>query len=250
MNILLSNDDGYLAPGLLALRVALAPIARLWVVAPERNHSGASNSLTLDRPLRVQQIEKDFYSVNGTPADCVHIALTGLLEGQPDLVVSGINSGANLADDTLYSGTVAAAMEGRFLGLPAIAASLAGREMAHYETAAKVVVDLVQKLKEQPLPNDIMLNINVPDVPLNQLKGVRSTLLGSRLPPSPAVKALDPNGREVYWIGPAGRAKNKTENTDFAAIIAGYASITPLQFDLTHHPRVAHLADWLTGKSW
>lgn len=250
MNILLSNDDGYLAPGLAVLRQVLAPFATITVVAPERNHSGASNSLTLSHPLRVNQIEPGFYSVNGTPADCVHIALTGLLEITPDLVVSGINHGANLGDDTLYSGTVAAAMEGRFLGLPAIAVSLTGRKAEHYSTAGKIVSDLVRKLKTQPLPADILLNINVPDVPLDELKGVRATKLGTRRAPSPAVKAYDPNGGEVYWIGPAGRAQNKEAGTDFAAIIAGYASITPLHFDLTHHRRVSHLEDWLAGESW
>jgi 5'-nucleotidase len=250
MKILLSNDDGYLAPGLAALRVALEPVADIVVVAPERNHSGSSNSLTLDRPLRVQQLESNFYSINGTPADCVHIALTGLLEEAPDLVVSGINNGANLGDDTLYSGTVAAAMEGRFLGLPAIAVSLAGRKAQHYDSAGKITADLVLKLQSRPLPSDILLNVNVPDLPLDQLKGIRATELGSRLPPSPAVKALDPNGREVYWIGPAGRAKNKSDGTDFAAIIEHYVSITPVQFDLTHHPRVPHLSDWLSGDAW
>lgn len=250
MKILLSNDDGYLAPGLLALRRALEGIAELTIVAPERNHSGASNSLTLDRPLRVQQLEPDFYAVNGTPADCVHIALTGLLDTTPDLVVSGINHGSNLGDDTLYSGTVAAAMEGRFLGLPAIAVSLAGRKGANFATAGKIVGDLVKKLDKQPLPADILLNINVPDVTMQDLKGVRATKLGTRQAPSPAVKAYDPSGGEVYWIGPAGRAQNKENGTDFAAIIAQYASITPIQFDLTHHPRVAHLDEWLEGAQW
>lgn len=250
MNILLSNDDGYLAPGLAVLRKALEPFATIRVVAPERNHSGASNSLTLDRPLRVNQLEPGFYSVNGTPADCVHIALTGLLDCKPDLVVSGINNGANLGDDTLYSGTVAAAMEGRFLGLPAVAVSLAGRKAKHFETAGKIVADLVRKLDKQPLPADILLNINVPDVPLAELNGVHATKLGTRQEPSPAIKAYDPNGGEVFWIGPAGRAQNKEQGTDFAAIIAGFASITPLQFDLTHHQRVAHLEDWLAGESW
>jgi len=250
MKILLSNDDGYLAPGLAALRRALEEVAELVVVAPESNHSGASNALTLDRPLRVQQIESNFYAINGTPADCVHIALTGLLDEKPDLVVSGINSGANLGDDTLYSGTVAAAMEGRFLGLPAIAVSLAGRKMQHFETAASIVADMIVKLDKQPLPADILLNVNVPDVPLSELKGVRATRLGHRLPPSPAVKAKDPNGRTVYWIGPAGLADNKADGTDFAAVIEHYASISPIQFDLTHHPRVAHLAEWLAGEKW
>ncbi len=250
MKILLSNDDGYLAPGLAALRVALESVADLVVVAPESNHSGASNALTLDRPLRVQQIESNFYAINGTPADCVHIALTGLLEEKPDLVVSGINSGANLGDDTLYSGTVAAAMEGRFLGLPAIAVSLAGRKMQHFETAASIVKDMIKKLGVQPLPADILLNVNVPDIPLKELKGVRATRLGSRMPPSPAVRAEDPNGREVYWIGPAGLADNKADGTDFAAVIDHYASISPIQFDLTHHLRVEHLADWLSGEQW
>jgi len=250
MKILLSNDDGYLAPGLAVLRSALEDVAELMVVAPESNHSGASNALTLDRPLRVQQIESNFYAINGTPADCVHIALTGLLDEKPDLVVSGINSGANLGDDTLYSGTVAAAMEGRFLGLPAIAVSLAGRKMQHFETAASIVADMITKLSSQPLPADILLNVNVPDIPLSELKGVRATRLGHRLPPSPAVKAEDPNGRTVYWIGPAGLADNKADGTDFAAVIGHYASISPIQFDLTHHPRVEHLAEWLAGEKW
>lgn len=250
MKILLSNDDGYLAPGLAALRSVLDPIADLVVVAPESNHSGASNALTLDRPLRVQHIESNFYAINGTPADCVHIALTGLLDEKPDLVVSGINSGANLGDDTLYSGTVAAAMEGRFLGLPAIAVSLAGRKSQYFETAASIVRDMINKLSVQPLPADILLNLNVPDIPLDELRGVRATRLGSRLPPSPAVRAEDPNGREVYWIGPAGRASNKADGTDFAAVIDRYASISPIQFDLTHHQRVEHLADWLKGEQW
>lgn len=250
MKILLSNDDGYLAPGLDALKQVLAPISTLWVVAPERNHSGASNSLTLDRPLRVQEIETNFYAINGTPADCVHIALTGLLDVQPDLVISGINCGANLGDDTLYSGTVAAAMEGRFLGLPGIAVSLAGQDMNHYQTAAKIVKDLVLKLAVQPLPNDILLNINVPDVPLAQLKGVHATELGTRMPPSPAIKDKDPNGRDIYWVGPAGASDHNVGATDFAAIAKGYASITPLQFDLTYHQRVAHLSAWLAGESW
>ena len=250
MKILLSNDDGYLAPGLAVLRSALEDVAELMVVAPGSNHSGASNALTLDRPLRVQQIESNFYAINGTPADCVHIALTGLLDEKPDLVVSGINSGANLGDDTLYSGTVAAAMEGRFLGLPAIAVSLAGRKMQHFETAASIVADMITKLSSQPLPADILLNVNVPDIPLSELKGVRATRLGHRLPPSPAVKAEDPNGRTVYWIGPAGLADNKADGTDFAAVIGHYASISPIQFDLTHHPRVEHLAEWLAGEKW
>ena len=250
MKILLSNDDGYLAPGLAALRQVLEQVAELVVVAPESNHSGASNALTLDRPLRVQQIEKNFYAINGTPADCVHIALTGLLDEKPDLVVSGINNGANLGDDTLYSGTVAAAMEGRFLGLPAIAVSLAGRKMKYYDTAANIVKDMIRKLDVQPLPADILLNVNVPDLPLKDLRGVRATHLGSRMPPSPAVRAEDPNGREVYWIGPAGLADNKADGTDFAAVIDHYVSISPIQFDLTHHQRVDHLADWLSGSQW
>jgi 5'-nucleotidase len=250
MKILLSNDDGYLAPGLAALRRVLEPIADVIVVAPERNHSGSSNSLTLDRPLRVQHLESNFYAINGTPADCVHIALTGLLDETPDLVVSGINNGANLGDDTLYSGTVAAAMEGRFLGLPAIAVSLAGRKAINFETAGKLTADLITQLQSRPLPADILLNVNVPDVSMADLKGVRATELGVRLPPSPAIKAADPNGNEIYWIGPAGRAKNKSDGTDFAAVIDRYASITPIQFDLTHQQRVAHLSDWLAGHEW
>ncbi len=165
-------------------------------------------------------------------------------------MVSGINSGANLGDDTLYSGTVAAAMEGRFLGFPAIAVSLAGTRVQHYDTAGKIAADLVARLQSNPLPNDILLNVNVPDVPLQDLKGIRATELGDRLPPSPAVRAEDPHGREVYWIGPAGRARNKSDATDFAAVIDRYASVTPVQFDLTHHRRLDHLADWLHGAAW
>ena len=246
MKILLSNDDGYQAPGIASLALRLSSVAELTVVAPERDRSGASNSLTLDRPLRVTQTENGFFRVDGTPTDCVHIAITGMLEDEPDMVVSGINAGANLGDDVIYSGTVAAAMEGRFLGLPALAISLAGHEMKHFETAARVAERLVGKLVDGLLPTDIMLNVNVPDVPWEGLEGFEATRLGHRHKAEPVIKMADPRGRTVYWIGPAGAEQDAGPGTDFHAVRQNRVSITPIHVDLTRHAAVPTVADWVT----
>lgn len=245
MKILVSNDDGYLAKGINALADALTKIAEVTVVAPDRNHSGASNSLTLHSPLRVHKVEESRYFVNGTPSDCVHLALSGFLAEDPDIVVSGINHGANLGDDVIYSGTVAAAMEGRFLGLPAIAVSLVGRHASHFDTAARVAADLVIKLQGNPLPSDIMLNVNVPDLPYDQLAGIESTRLGFRHRSEPLVKQKDPHGRSIYWIGPAGEGQDAGAGTDFEAIERGAVAVTPIKIDLTRHEMLADLRDWL-----
>lgn len=245
MHILLSNDDGYSAPGLLALADALKPLAELTVVAPERNRSGASNSLTLERPLRVNRAENGFIKVDGTPTDCVHLAITGLLDHEPDMVFAGINHGANLGDDTIYSGTVAAATEGRFLGLPAVAMSLAGTQPVHFETAGRVAVALLRRILERPLPPDTILNVNVPDVPFGDLRGFRSTRLGQRHKAEPVVRSMDPRGREIFWVGCAGPEQDAGPGTDFDAIRCNFVSVTPLQIDLTRYERLPTLADWL-----
>lgn len=245
MHILLSNDDGYSAPGLLALAEALKPLAELTVVAPERNRSGASNSLTLERPLRVNRAENGFIKVDGTPTDCVHLAITGLLDHEPDMVFAGINHGANLGDDTIYSGTVAAATEGRFLGLPAVAMSLAGTQPVHFETAGRVAVALLRRILERPLPPDTILNVNVPDVPFGDLRGFRSTRLGQRHKAEPVVRSMDPRGREIFWVGCAGPEQDAGPGTDFDAIRCNFVSVTPLQIDLTRYERLPTLADWL-----
>lgn len=245
MKILVSNDDGYFARGITTLADALAEIADVIVVAPDRNFSGASNSLTLHSPLRVRKIEADRYFVNGTPSDCVHLALSGFLDEDPDIVVSGINHGANLGDDVIYSGTVAAAMEGRFLGLPAIAVSLVGSPAKHFETAARVATDLVRKLEVDPLPKDIMLNVNVPDLPFERLTGVEAARLGFRHRSEPLIPTEDPRGRRIYWIGPAGDGQDAGPGTDFDAIERGAVAVTPLKVDLTRHESLPQLTEWL-----
>lgn len=250
MKILVSNDDGYLATGINTLIDALEKVADVVVVAPDRNRSAASNSLTLSTPLRVTEYGKNRYKVDGTPSDCVHLAVTGLLDEEPDLVVSGINHGANLGDDVIYSGTVAAAMEGRFLGLPTIAVSLVGRTMVgakltHFETAAKVAVELVQKIERASLAPDTVLNVNVPDIPYDELAGVRATRLGFRHMAEKIIRDKDPYGRPIYWIGPAGEGADSGEGTDFHAIAEGAASVSPLKVDLTRHEAVPHIARWL-----
>lgn len=245
MKILVSNDDGYLATGINVLSEALARVADVVVVAPDRNRSAASNSLTLSTPLRVTETGPQRYSVDGTPSDCVHVALTGFLDYEPDLVVSGINHGANLGDDVIYSGTVAAAMEGRFLGLPTIAVSLVGRKLSHFDTAAAVAVELVRKIERSSLASDVVLNVNVPDVALADLKGVRSTRLGFRHKAEHIVKDKDPYGRPIYWVGPPGAGQDAGEDTDFFAIEKGFASVTPLMVDLTRHAAIGDLAKWL-----
>jgi 5'-nucleotidase len=245
MRILLSNDDGYFAPGLEALAAALAPVAQVTVVAPERDRSGASNSLTLDRPLRLRRAANGFYFVNGTPTDCVHLAVTGMLDHIPDMVVSGINLGANMGDDTIYSGTVAAAMEGYLLGVPAIAMSLASKRGAHFEAAARIARGLVERFQRQTFPQPLLLNVNVPDEPFDHLGGLRVTRLGRRHKAEPAVPQVTPRHETVYWVGAAGEAADAGEGTDFHAVANGFVSVTPLQIDLTHTGQVGVLKDWL-----
>lgn len=247
MKILLSNDDGYQAKGIHCLWQALRAIADVSVVAPDRNRSGASNSLTLDHPIRATTQENGCISVDGTPTDCVHLALTGLLDYEPDIVVAGINAGANLGDDVIYSGTVAAAVEGRFLGFPALAVSLVGERGKHYETAARVVCQILQRLMENPLPRDIVLNVNVPDIPYAQLRGIRATRLGCRHKSEPVVKQLDPRGRPIYWVGPVGPEQDAGPGTDFHAIGQQAVSVTPIQVDLTRHQALTAMTDWLDG---
>ncbi|MDH4046738.1 MAG: 5'/3'-nucleotidase SurE [Gammaproteobacteria bacterium] len=248
MKILVSNDDGYLARGINVLAEALSEIAEIVVVAPDRNHSGASNSLTLHSPLRIHRVTENRYFVNGTPSDCVHLALSGYLDFEPDIVVSGINHGANLGDDVIYSGTVAAAMEGRFLGLPAIAVSLVGHRATHFDTAARVACDLVRRLQRENLPDETMLNVNVPDLPYDELAGVFATRLGFRHKSEPLIKTKDPHGRSIYWIGPAGPGQDAGPGTDFAALESGAVAVTPLKVDLTRHEALDGLAGWLGNR--
>ena len=245
MHILLSNDDGYLAEGLVALANALRKYAEITVVAPDRNRSAASNSLTLEMPLRAHSTDNGFIKVDGTPTDCVHLAITGLLDKEPDMVFAGINHGSNLGDDVLYSGTVAAATEGRFLGLPAIAISLVGSNPTHFETAAEVAANLLKQIINQPLPKDIILNVNVPDVPIADLKGYQATRLGQRHKSEAVIKSADPRGRVIYWVGPPGTEQDAGEGTDFYAVSNGYVSVTPLQIDLTDYESINALNAWL-----
>jgi 5'-nucleotidase len=251
VKILISNDDGYRSDGIRRLAAALAEIAdvTVTVMAPERNRSGASNSLTLDVPLRVTQAEPGVYFVAGTPTDCVHLAISGFFDDEYDIVVSGVNDGANLGDDVLYSGTVAAAIEGRFLGLPAIAVSLCTQAAgaAHFATGAEVARRLVQQLLRSPLDRALILNVNVPDLPYAHLKGYRTTRLGFRHRSEPVLQALDPRGRPVYWVGPAGREQDAGPGTDFDAVADGFVSVTPLQIDLTRHAALPLLRSWLVG---
>ncbi len=247
MKILISNDDGYQSTGIRTLATALESYGDITIVAPDRNRSGASNSLTLQSPVRVNRMQDNAYSVNGTPTDCVHMGITGLFDFDHDMVVSGINHGANLGDDILYSGTVAAAMEGRFLGLPAIAISLLGHQPQHFDAAAKVAGQLVKQLIQTPLPADTILNVNVPDRPYDELSGLRATRLGHRHRAEPVVPAVDPRGGRIYWIGPAGPEQDAGPGTDFHAVAQGYVSVTPLQVDLTRHDDIPELQSWLDG---
>lgn len=246
MNILLSNDDGAHALGIKLLYQALSKIAKVKVVAPDRNCSGASNSLTLLNPLRATELENGFIAVNGTPTDAVHVGISKLSNPIPDLIVAGINNGANLGDDTLYSGTVAAATEGRHMGLPAIAVSLCGRHEANYHTAAVITVKIIERLKTHPLPQDQILNINVPDIPLSEIKGVKVTRLGHRHKAETMEKVQDPWGRDIYWYGKLGEELDGGEGTDFHAIAQGYASITPLTVDMTAHKSLSVMKQWLS----
>ncbi|MDR2215479.1 MAG: 5'/3'-nucleotidase SurE [Nevskiaceae bacterium] len=248
MKILVSNDDGYRAAGILHLNDALRPLAETTVMAPDRNRSGASNSLTLDVPLRVFEASPGVYYVaGGTPTDCVHIAISGYFDDEFDLVCTGINDGPNLGDDTLYSGTVAAAIEGRFLGLPTVAFSLCmdhgtGR---HFVTGAKVARALISRLLEAPLERGFTLNVNIPDLPYDQIRGIKATRLGGRHRSKPIVPVADPRGRPMYWIGPAGEGQDAGPGTDFDAVANGYVSVTPLQIDLTRHTALPTIEQWL-----
>ncbi|HRF31068.1 MAG: 5'/3'-nucleotidase SurE [Azonexus sp.] len=245
MRILLSNDDGYFAPGLAALAEALCEVGDVVVVAPEQNRSGASNSLTLDRPLFLKKAANGFHYVNGTPTDCVHLAVTGMLDTLPDIIVSGVNLGANMGDDTIYSGTVAAATEGYLLGIPSIAVSLTSFEGKNFATAGRVARELVERFSRQPVWDPILLNVNVPDIPYSQLNGQEVTRLGRRHKAEPVVKTVSPRNETLYWIGAAGAAADAGPGTDFNAIERGCVSITPLQIDLTHTGQLASVAQWM-----
>lgn len=245
MHILLSNDDGYLAQGLIALAKGLQAFAEISVVAPDKNRSAASNSLTLEMPLRAHKMDNGFIKVDGTPTDCVHLALTGLLDKEPDMVFAGINHGANLGDDVLYSGTVAAATEGRFLGLPAVAISMVSSDPQYLSTAVKVAEVILQRLLEQPLAKDILLNVNVPDVPWSEIKGFQSVRLGQRHKAESVITTKDPRGQVIYWVGPPGAEQDAGPGTDFYAVSQGYVSVTPLQLDLTRYDTLNTIEDWL-----
>jgi 5'-nucleotidase len=245
VRILVSNDDGYFAPGIALLAEALRQFGEVTVVAPERDRSGASNSLTLDRPLSVRKAANGYFFVNGTPTDCVHIAVTGLLDFTPDLVVSGVNLGANMGDDTIYSGTVAAASEGFLLGIPSIAFSLAGKTGAHFESAIGIALRIVERLERSPLSEPMLLNVNVPDLPSASLGGLEVTRLGKRHKAEPVVKMQTPRGETAYWIGPAGGAADAGPGTDFYAVEQGKVSVTPLRLDLTHHAQLSQAKEWL-----
>jgi 5'-nucleotidase len=245
MKILLSNDDGYFAPGLNILAEHIAKLADITVVAPERNRSGASNSLTLDRPLSVRTASNGFFYINGTPTDCVHIALTGLMDTMPDMVISGINDGANMGDDTIYSGTVAAAMEGHLLGIPSIAISMSQHNSTHFETAARVAVELVEHYMKNGFKSSTLLNVNVPDIPYDELKGRVVTRLGKRHKAEPVIQLKTPRGETMYWVGPAGQPNDGGEGTDFYAVANNQVSISPIQVDLTKHTQLTEITDWL-----
>jgi 5'-nucleotidase len=246
MHFLISNDDGITARGIQVLSARLQELGRVTIVAPDQDRSGASNSLTLDSPVRIHEIEEGKFRVTGTPTDCVHIALTGLLQKDPDMVISGINAGANLGDDVIYSGTVAAAMEGRFLGLPAIAVSLVYQDKPrYYESAAETVALIVDRLRQDPLPADTILNINVPDLPWKEIGGIEVTRLGYRHRAEPTIREVDPRGRPMYWIGPAGAEQDAGPGTDFDAIRRGHVSVTPIHVDLTRYQALDQVAGWI-----
>ena len=245
MRILLSNDDGYFSPGIEWLARTLSEVADITVVAPERDRSGASNSLTLDRPLSLKRTANGFYHVNGTPTDCVHLAVSGMLDELPDMVVSGINLGANMGDDTIYSGTVAAATEGYLLGVPSIAVSLCSKAGAHFDTAARVALEVVQMVRQQAVREPLLLNVNVPDIPYERVRGRLVTRLGKRHKAESVVKAITPRNETVYWVGAAGEAQDAGEGTDFHAVANDYVSITPLQIDLTHNAQITTVRSWL-----
>ncbi|MBB3226899.1 5'-nucleotidase [Luteibacter sp. Sphag1AF] len=247
MQVLVSNDDGVDAQGIRVLAGRLAEVGTVTVVAPDRDRSGASNSLTLDQPIRAVRMDNGFYRVSGTPTDCVHLALAGMLDVEADIVVSGINNAANLGDDVIYSGTVSAAMEGRFLGLPAIAVSLVTRDHVgeHFDSAANAVVLLMQRLLIDPLPADTILNVNVPDLPWEAIKGFEVTRLGKRHRAAPCIRDTDPRGRDIWWIGPPGEVDDAGPGTDFNAVSRGYVSVTPIHVDLTRFQALEKVSSWM-----
>ena len=247
MKILVSNDDGYFAPGITLLAEALRRLGDVTVVAPERDRSGASNSLTLDRPLVVRRAPNGYFSVNGTPTDCVHIAVTGLLDFTPDVVVSGVNLGANMGDDTIYSGTVAAAVEGYLLGIPSVAVSLTSKQGSHFDSAIGVALQMVERLARRPFGEPVLLNVNVPDVAPEALRGLEVTRLGKRHKAEPVIKLKTPRGESAYWIGPAGAAADAGPGTDFHAVENAKVSVTPLRMDLTHAAQLSRAQEWLAG---
>ena len=246
MKILVSNDDGYFAPGITLLAEALGQVGEVTVVAPERDRSGSSNSLTLDRPLTLRRAPNGFFSVNGTPTDCVHLAVTGVLDFTPDVVVSGVNLGANMGDDTIYSGTVAAAAEGYLLGIPALAISLTSKTGEHFESAIGVALQLVERFRRDPFGSPVLLNVNVPDVPPARLRGIEVTRLGKRHKAEPVIKLQTPRGETGYWIGPAGAAQDAGPGTDFHAVENLCVSVTPLRLDLTHNAQLPMAKEWLS----
>jgi 5'-nucleotidase len=243
MRILISNDDGYKAHGIIQLVKSLSEIAEVIVVAPSENKSAASSSLTIGKPLKPIQIEKNIYAIDATPSDCVHLALCGFIRESIDLVVTGINFGANLGDDVIYSGTVAGAIEGRFLGLPSIAMSLASWECNHFETAGNVAKLLVNQIDKAPLANNTIINVNVPDIPMNEIKGIKSTRLGNRHKSEPSIQDLKDSS--LYWIGENGKEADNGEGTDFHAVSNNFVSVTPLQIDLTKYPELKQVSEWL-----
>lgn len=247
MNILISNDDGYRAPGIEALARAMRRFGRVTIVAPDHNHSGASNSLTLNRPLTVEHMPgAELHVLSGTPSDCVHVALTGLLSEKPDLVVSGINCGANMGDDTMYSGTVAAAIEGYLFGVPSIAFSQIDKGWAELESAAKVAGTIVERfIENRTEEGPVLLNVNIPNMPCEALRGILSTRLGRRSSAEPVIAEMSPRGFPIYWLGAAGKPSDAAEGTDFWATAHGYVSVTPLQLDLTSHRQIEDVRRWM-----
>jgi 5'-nucleotidase len=243
MRILISNDDGYKADGIIQLAKSLREIAEVVVVGPSDNKSAASSSLTIGKPLKPIQIAKNIYSIDATPSDCVHLALSGFIKESIDLVVTGINFGANLGDDVIYSGTVAGAIEGRFLGLPSIAMSLASWECKHFETAGNIAKLLVTQIDSAPLSHNTIINVNVPDIPMNQIKGIKTTRLGNRHKSEPSIQDL--KDRSLYWIGENGKEADNVEGTDFHAISNNFVSVTPLQIDLTKYSELSQVSKWL-----